>query len=30
MNRFPRQMGDVLVLPWKQFLQKLWAGEILK
>lgn len=27
---YPRQMGDVLVLPWKIFLQKLWAGEIVK
>ena len=26
---FPRQMGEVLVLPWKIFLQKLWAGEII-
>ena len=26
---FPRQVGDVLVLPWKEFLQKLWGGEIL-
>ena len=26
---FPRQMGDVLVLPWQLFLQKLWAGEII-
>lgn len=27
---FPRQMGSVLVLPWNVFLQKLWAGEIIK
>jgi uncharacterized protein len=27
---FPRQMGSVLVLPWKIFLQKLWSGEIIK
>lgn len=27
---YPRQMGDVMVLPWKIFLQKLWAGEIIK
>lgn len=27
---FPRQMGKTLVLPWNIFLQKLWAGEILK
>ena len=26
---FPRQMGDVQVLPWHLFLQKLWAGEII-
>lgn len=25
----PRQMGKVLVLPWRVFLQKLWAGEIM-
>ncbi|TAG31676.1 MAG: DUF4143 domain-containing protein [Sphingobacteriia bacterium] len=25
-----RLMGNVLVLPWKIFLEKLWAGEILK
>ncbi len=27
---FPRQMGDVLVLPWKIFLQKLWSGDIIQ
>ena len=27
---FPRQMGEVLVLPWQVFLQRLWAGEIIK
>ena len=26
---FPRQIGNILVLPWKIFLQKLWAGEII-
>jgi len=26
---FPRQLGDVLVLPWRVFLQKLWAQEII-
>lgn len=26
---FPRQMGQVQVLPWKQFLKELWAGEII-
>ncbi|MFN2337312.1 MAG: DUF4143 domain-containing protein, partial [Bacteroidales bacterium] len=29
-DTFPRQMGSVLVLPWKIFLQKLWSGEIIK
>ncbi len=23
---FPRKIGDVLILPWKIFLQQLWAG----
>lgn len=27
---YPRQMGNVLVLPWKAFLEKLWSGEIIK
>jgi predicted AAA+ superfamily ATPase len=27
---FPRQMGNILILPWKIFLQKLWNGEIIK
>lgn len=27
---YPRQMGNVLVLPWKIFLTKLWGGEIIK
>ena len=26
---FPRQMENILVLPWNIFLQKLWAGEII-
>jgi uncharacterized protein len=26
---FPRQMGNVLVLPWNIFLERLWAGEII-
>lgn len=26
---FPRQMGNILVLPWNLFLQQLWAGEII-
>lgn len=24
----PRKIGDILILPWKVFLEKLWAGEI--
>jgi predicted AAA+ superfamily ATPase len=27
---YPRQMGEILVLPWQIFLQKLWNGEIIK
>ncbi|MCK9448831.1 MAG: ATP-binding protein [Bacteroidales bacterium] len=27
---YPRQMGNILVLPWKIFLEKLWSGEIIK
>lgn len=26
---YPRQMGSVLVLPWKVFLEKLWGGEVM-
>jgi len=26
---FPRQIDDILVLPWNIFIQKLWAGEII-
>jgi len=26
---FPRRMNDVLVLPWKIFLEKLWDGELI-
>lgn len=26
---FPRQMGDVLVLPWREFLQELWTNNII-
>ena len=26
----PRQMGNILVLPWNIFLQKLWDGDIIK
>ena len=25
----PRLMGDVLVLPWQTFLDRLWANEII-
>lgn len=26
---YPRQAGKILILPWKIFLDKLWAGEII-
>ena len=26
----PRLIGNILILPWKVFLDKLWAGEIIK
>jgi predicted AAA+ superfamily ATPase len=26
---FPRQIDDILILPWNIFIQKLWAGEII-
>lgn len=26
---FPRQIGDILALPWNMFLDKLWSGEII-
>lgn len=26
----PRKIGNILVLPWKVFLEKLWAGEFIK
>ncbi len=26
----PRRIGDICVLPWHRFLDKLWAGEIIK
>ena len=26
---YPRQMGSVLVLPWKVFLEKLWGGDVI-
>jgi len=27
---YPRIMGNISVLPWKIFLEKLWAGEVIK
>jgi len=27
---YPRQIDNILVLPWKDFLTRLWAGEIIK
>ena len=27
---YARQMGKITVMPWKVFLDKLWAGEIIK
>ncbi len=27
---FTRQIGDVMAMPWKIFLDKLWAGEIIR
>lgn len=27
---YPRQIEDILVLPWHEFLSRLWAGEIIK
>jgi hypothetical protein len=26
---FPRQIDNILILPWKIFLEKLWAGELI-
>jgi predicted AAA+ superfamily ATPase len=26
---YPRKIGDVTILPWKLFLEQLWAGEII-
>ena len=28
-DSFPRQMGNTLVLPWKEFLGQLWSGQII-
>ena len=29
MDPFPRQIGNITLLPWNIFLEKLWAGEII-
>ncbi|TFH48123.1 MAG: AAA family ATPase, partial [Bacteroidia bacterium] len=26
----PRKVGDIMILPWKHFLEQLWAGEIIR
>jgi uncharacterized protein len=26
---YPRLLNDVLVLPWKIFLEKLWGGDLI-
>ena len=26
---FPRQIDNILILPWNVFLEKLWAGELI-
>ena len=28
-ERFPRLVGDILILPWQEFLKRLWEGEII-
>lgn len=28
-ERFPRQVGNILILPWREFLERLWAGQII-
>jgi predicted AAA+ superfamily ATPase len=28
-EKYPRQAGNILILPWRIFLQKLWQGEII-
>ncbi len=30
MDSHPRQIGDILILPWREFLNQLWSGEIIK
>lgn len=27
-ERFPRLVGNILILPWQEFLKRLWAGEV--
>lgn len=29
LDKRPRKMGDILVLPWKDFLDRLWGGTII-
>ena len=29
-DKYPRLMGDVMVMPWKIFLDKLWSGELIQ
>lgn len=29
MDPYPRKIDDILILPWKEFLEMLWAGEII-
>jgi len=28
-DTYPRQLGEVMVLPWQVFLEKLWAGDVI-
>ena len=28
-ERFPRLIGEILILPWQEFLKRLWANEII-
>ena len=27
---YPRKVDNIMILPWKEFLERLWAGEIIK
>jgi len=27
LDQSPRKIGDVLILPWREFVNRLWAGE---